>query len=576
MIIMPSPFVIPLRSKGTASVVFAASDSPASAKRCADFILPGSADEVLINSEIVRLNTLGGGKIVLLDGTYSIWSRIYIPTGSANILLEGESLDTVLNRQEISGTAVGTPSTTLTATAGIFTSAMAADGSAVQFDVSGNMYDITGYTSATEVTLASDASAEGAAATFKIANIYHIIHQSGEGNHIYIRNLKVDNLNFGDNDLATNKGIFLNGNVDDWTLCHHIGVEDCWVQNSGSEAICIDYAQYAHIRNCRTYHSGWAGATLAQVRFGDISDNYIEESGYAGTTSGMLTQGHGVNMQACTHCIAQRNVIDHPRCNGIAVYQFTTSPYTDWYGAGYNKVIDNHILRDEHITVPMTGGASIHVSGAGASSPVENTIVSGNVITRNLEIGNGGTWKTVSGLSAISVRYARNTSILNNVCTGFGNTGIRIWADAIQTYHHGNYVGAEYVNKIYSTSSVDTTAGTDFDLSASVRAFAASAQLQPSMSGAKVVTNTGATGTIQITLPRAIPGLIFTFTVVETQYLRVNPYDTETLAKTVGGGQEAAGKYCQSTTAGHSITLLCETAGQWECKALTGTFTAEP
>lgn len=83
------------------------------------------------------------------------------------------------------------------------------------------------------------------------------------------------------------------------------------------------------------------------------------------------------------------------------------------------------------------------------------------------------------------------------------------------------------------------------------------------------------TGSQQVTLPAAEVGMEFTFLVTVAQQIQINPNGTETTNKTVGGAQEAAGKYIYSSTIGDFIRLQCIKAGQWECMAVVGTWSVE-
>ena len=59
----------------TATIVVAASNSSSKCKAAADYVCSGSGDQTEINNAISALPA-GGGKIVLLEGTYNINGKI--------------------------------------------------------------------------------------------------------------------------------------------------------------------------------------------------------------------------------------------------------------------------------------------------------------------------------------------------------------------------------------------------------------------------------------------------------------------------------------------------------------------
>lgn len=89
-------------------------------------------------------------------------------------------------------------------------------------------------------------------------------------------------------------------------------------------------------------------------------------------------------------------------------------------------------------------------------------------------------------------------------------------------------------------------------------------------------TNTGATGTITLTLPAATVGLRYTFAVGAAQELRIDPNGTETISLPSTGVAGAAGKYLVADAVGENVELACFVAGTWGVKSYTGTWTAEP
>ncbi len=83
----------------TATLVVAASDSGAKSKAAADYVCDGTSDQTEINNAITALPS-GGGKVLLLEGTYNISGTITV--GKAGVTIEGMGAGTVLKRKTTS------------------------------------------------------------------------------------------------------------------------------------------------------------------------------------------------------------------------------------------------------------------------------------------------------------------------------------------------------------------------------------------------------------------------------------------------------------------------------------------
>jgi len=90
-----------------------------------------------------------------------------------------------------------------------------------------------------------------------------------------------------------------------------------------------------------------------------------------------------------------------------------------------------------------------------------------------------------------------------------------------------------------------------------------------------VVSNAGASGTVTVQLPAAVPGARVDAIVEAAQQLRLDPSGTETIALPSTGAQGAAGKYLVADAVGENVSLVCVTAGTWDVLGFTGTWTAE-
>jgi len=78
------------------ALVVAAKDSPADAKAQADYIGDGVADDVEIQAAVDTMGAAGGGKVILLEGTYQLSDAVYM---ASHTTLEGQGYDTLLIQQ---------------------------------------------------------------------------------------------------------------------------------------------------------------------------------------------------------------------------------------------------------------------------------------------------------------------------------------------------------------------------------------------------------------------------------------------------------------------------------------------
>jgi hypothetical protein len=88
-------------------------------------------------------------------------------------------------------------------------------------------------------------------------------------------------------------------------------------------------------------------------------------------------------------------------------------------------------------------------------------------------------------------------------------------------------------------------------------------------------TNTGASGTITLSLPAATAGMHYKFYVGAAQQLRIDPNGNETISLPSTGVAGAAGKYLVADAVGETVYLYCANAGTWAVMGYTGTWTAE-
>ncbi len=89
----------------------------------------------------------------------------------------------------------------------------------------------------------------------------------------------------------------------------------------------------------------------------------------------------------------------------------------------------------------------------------------------------------------------------------------------------------------------------------------------------KTIINTGAAGTVVITLPAATVGKQNTFYVSAAQILRAKAAGTDTIQ--AGASVSIAAGYVQASAIGSLITLRCLETGKWVASEIIQTWTVE-
>lgn len=107
-----------------------------------------------------------------------------------------------------------------------------------------------------------------------------------------------------------------------------------------------------------------------------------------------------------------------------------------------------------------------------------------------------------------------------------------------------------------------------------LEAHTASASLTAAENGT-IHTNTGASGTIALTLPAATVGLHFYFAIGAAQILQIEPASGETISLPSTGVAEAADDYIAADAIGETVHLMCCIAGKWQVMGYTGTWSGQ-
>ncbi len=239
---------------------------------------------------------------------------------------------------------------------------------------------------------------------------YCVIYQFGANHDIAIRNLQIDNNDYGDAADAWNKCLFINGNYttvigsdhnkyfclkahtansdnrpvtgpnfttywarvngtgarETWAegqsytgidSCNNILIEGVTAHDSRAEVICVDYAEYITIRNCDTYNGAWSGITVAHTQHSSIYNNNVEHCGELPKAGYQMARG--INSIGSVDVSIYNNWIRDCMCGGIGVNETFGIVESDNI-----NIYDNHIIN----TIGAAGGIVVESSDHGSYS----------------------------------------------------------------------------------------------------------------------------------------------------------------------------------------------------------------
>lgn len=259
----------------------------------------------------------------------------------------------------------------------------------------------------------------------------HPIWQGGPNHDITIRNLQIDNNDYGDPADAWNKCLFINGdgatvlgsdgcrylclkahiaNSDNrpvtgpnfetyWSPIQSSGFSQTWVEgesytgidscnniliegitahDSKAEVICVDYAEHIIIRDCNSYNGAWSGITVAHTRYSTIYNNQIRHCGESVACGDAMSRG--INIIGSSHVSVHDNWIRDCIAGGIGVNE----TYGRVESVGIN-IYDNHII-------DTIGGPGIIIQSSNDSSNTYDVNIWGNYVDtyREVKLDAGG------------------------------------------------------------------------------------------------------------------------------------------------------------------------------------------
>jgi len=385
----------------TATLVVAASDSSSQSKVAANYVCDGTDDQAEINNAINALPN-DGGKVILLEGSYSISSSITIARN--NTILEGCGRNTKLvatydatgecflclgdGTNKYSGIEIRSLATNITACGGAHAAEhryaiKACGGSSeathIQCRITGCYFENKNTTSTTS----------GHQVQVSLENaIYSEVSSCESDGAIGLRETSHNN-RITNNVVVTQ--IADNGIQTDQDCCYNIIANN--YLSTGEDGIDLDGGSYNIIVNneiydCRFHelptgelnHNGieFAG-TSAKCDHNVIMGNTIHSSGY----SAIAFKSQGANTKS--YNVVKGNIIINPGLN-------TTSPGIELDSHSHYNLIEGNYIMDQQGTHTMTYG--IYVPSGASNNMIINNHIEGWL---NGAISNSGTSTFIRG-----------------------------------------------------------------------------------------------------------------------------------------------------------------------------------
>jgi hypothetical protein len=225
------------------------------------------------------------------------------------------------------------------------------------------------------------------------------IRQTGVNHDITIRGGTIDCNNFGWGD-SINKGIMLNGYYGDVNLCYNFTIDGVTILRARNEGLAIEYSRNGVVRNCHVSECGWSGITMAQVVYGLVYNNDVNNCGLKG---GNPPLSRNISSLGCKHLDIFDNTVTNARQGGI--------------GVNADAI---YIYRSENISIHN----NTIVDCNGAAGIITNAI---GDYTSNLNIrDNYVSTRAGSGQQGIWLDCVKNFEVTGNTCKPDGGYWIYV------------------------------------------------------------------------------------------------------------------------------------------------------
>ena len=444
------------------TLVVAADDTLAAKRNAADYICDNTADEVQIN---LALNALvaTGGRVILLDGTFTLADPISIPIN--NVTLEGQGDSTFIDGD---GLATGEHAILVPARTNCKIKNLriqTADGGA---NICHGIY-VTGASNSLDIDniTITDSDADGIHILPDNAYDIHIHNchiDDADGYGIYVDPLGTkytyrmhveDNFIIG----TGSAGIFFgNTGVGNW----YCEINNNIISGSGSygiHALEMAYSDFSNnisigntsdgillngvhtsIEGGQFYNNGGAGIELATAAECKIEGNVCT----ANTSSGITTDGaSNITLIANNHC--SENTLDGIRIGGYRdniIGNISHNNLLHGINIGNSDcVVSGNLIYDN-----SQGGAGVS-HGISLGNDAHRTVVSGNHI-------NDPGDRTEDGIHFV-INGADNCNIIGNIIYNLMGDGIKVLGGSTGTVIEGNICNTLDENGIVVTDSLD-------------------------------------------------------------------------------------------------------------------------
>ena len=335
-----------------------------------NFVCDGTADEVQIAAALAYVTALGGGEVVLLDGTYEIAVSVTIP---ANILFRGVGYTTIIN----------------------YTTVIEENNWALI--LGGNYIKVRDF----KVTVP-----DGVGYEEYRPSLMYIVARTG---------CEVDRIWFEQDDTASDEGYEWTQDCLDTENCVDLKIRDCHFQDS------LNYNVYV-ITTSQLWYSGnhsengYNGSSLRTITRGTVTDNIHEEE---------LSSGNGTYVSICNNSFKRLlfSSCDYCVISGNTLETSGDGLYCD--AGTYNVISGNTIFGSNGDGIYLTTQANYNTitgntitgsagSGIQTINCLVNTIV-GNTFSFNVQHG--------IEIDCSVANQGYGTVITGNICEGNGTGG---------------------------------------------------------------------------------------------------------------------------------------------------------
>lgn len=312
------------KGPAAATVVVAAANSSERGKEGADYVCDGVNDEAEINTALEVANQLGGGMVLLLEGTFNVGRTIRVPS---NTTLAGQGLGTVIKLQDNA-----------------------------KVDIINNYNTTRGNTKITVRDLTIDGNMNNN------SGVYYSSIGFSNVMHLYIVRVRMVN--------CYGHGFYLTG-------CSHGSVDSCYVYGNGGSGIYLYDCGLLAISNNYCSSNIGSGIIASVTTSCTLTNNICTNNRY-----------NGIYIATSDNNIVANNVVRGNKYEGIALYDYTwycvvTGNTSTLNGANgiylsgncwHNIVTGNLCAENNQNGYTGVYGSNIYLSSSSSYNNIQNNI----------------------------------------------------------------------------------------------------------------------------------------------------------------------------------------------------------